>query len=192
MRNTQRSTFTNIFHWPTTIILFLLCYILNCHVSLFFSLISNIVFVVISSTMFLQQSRKSINLDFDQQKKFRYQISITPTHWTLKDRAILGSADSGEVDIDSDVNFLASGNLRQSTTAPSHCERLPWNWTWCLMYFNRWSHLKNLPGIFLSIPCNKLSLHQRASKVEFIKWKMIHRRWLIISVLQSILLHWFI
>ena len=35
-----------------------------------------------------------------------------------------GSDDCGEVDIDSDVNHLASGNLRQFTTVPSQCERL--------------------------------------------------------------------
>ena len=36
----------------------------------------------------------------------------------------MGSVDRGEVDIDSDVNCLASGNLWQYTTVPSHCEQL--------------------------------------------------------------------
>ena len=35
---------------------------------------------------------------------------------------IMGSEDRSEVDLDSDVNRLASGNLRQSNTVPSKCE----------------------------------------------------------------------
>ena len=58
-----------------------------------------------------------------------------------------GSEDRGEVDIDSDVNHLASGNLRKSTTVPSQSEKFPWTWTCCFMFFYCWYHLKNLPGI---------------------------------------------
>ena len=51
-----------------------------------------------------------------------------------------GSDDCGEVDIDSDVNLPASGNIMQCATVPSKCERLPWNWTWRPLYFNHWYH----------------------------------------------------
>ena len=37
-----------------------------------------------------------------------------------------GSAYCGEVDLDSEVNRLASVNLWQYTTVPSQCERLHW------------------------------------------------------------------
>ena len=37
-----------------------------------------------------------------------------------------GSAGHGEVDIDSDINCLDSGNLWQDTTVISHCEQLHW------------------------------------------------------------------
>ena len=36
-----------------------------------------------------------------------------------------GSDNRGEVDLDSDVNSLASGNIRQYNTVPGQCERLP-------------------------------------------------------------------
>ena len=55
-----------------------------------------------------------------------HQISITPTHQTLKDGEILGSDNRGEVDLDSDVNFLDSGKIQQSNTVPSQCERFPY------------------------------------------------------------------
>ena len=46
-----------------------------------------------------------------------------------------GSADRDEVNIDSDVNCLASGHIRQYTTVPSKCEQFPWTLMWCILYF---------------------------------------------------------
>ena len=53
------------------------------------------------------------------------KITVTQTELPLKDKEVLGSAYRGEVDLDSDVNHLASGNLRKYTTVTSQCERLP-------------------------------------------------------------------
>ena len=44
VRYTCGGTFTAIFHLPAILLLFLLCFILNCHETLFFSLISNLFF----------------------------------------------------------------------------------------------------------------------------------------------------
>ena len=99
----------------------------------------------------LNQSCVYINRTIQQ-----HSIYITPTRQPLKDGAILGSAERGEVDIDSDVNCTASGNIRKSTTVPIQCEQLPWTWTWRLMYFDCWSHFETLPGIFWSVVCKKL------------------------------------
>ena len=52
-------------------------------------------------------------------------MTVTPTQITLKDGSISGSADCGEVDLDSDINHLASGKLRKSTTVTSQCDILP-------------------------------------------------------------------
>ena len=38
----------------------------------------------------------------------------------------MGSGDRGEVDLDSDVNCLDSGNLRLYTSGTNQCEGLPW------------------------------------------------------------------
>ena len=55
----------------------------------------------------------------------RQQIPVTPTQKRLKDGAIAVSADSGKVDLDSDVDWLDSGTLCQYNTVPSQCERFP-------------------------------------------------------------------
>ena len=57
-----------------------------------------------------------------------------------------GSDDRSEVNIDSYINCLASGNLQKYTTVPSQCEPLTWTWRWCLLYFDHLSHFKNCPG----------------------------------------------
>ena len=57
-------------------------------------------------------------------------------HW--KTEEYQGSAHRGEVDLDSDVNRLASDKLRQSTTVTSQCGWSPYPWTCCILYFYRW------------------------------------------------------
>ena len=111
-------------------------------------------------TQFLKQSKNFINFYFNQQKIFRHQIPHNPTQKALKDGAILGSSDIGELYLDSDVNHLASGKLRQFTTVPNQCERLPYPWTWSILYFDCWYNFENCPGIVWSVSCKKLSLHR--------------------------------
>ena len=62
-RNTRRVTLCANFDGPTTILSFMSCFILNCHGTLFSSQISNLFFPVISKKN-MQQSKKSINLNF--------------------------------------------------------------------------------------------------------------------------------
>ena len=38
------------------------------------------------------------------------------------------------------------GNIWQYNTVPSQGERLPWTWTWHIMYFYCWSHFEKRPG----------------------------------------------
>ena len=103
---------------------------------------------IFSVTTFSKHSRKSINFDYDQQhnsQNTELLLSQHIYHW--KTEQYWGSADRGEVDLDSDVNRPASGNLRQYTTVPSKCEQLPWTWTWRIMYFNCWYNFEKRPGI---------------------------------------------
>ena len=81
--------------------------------------------------------------------------------------------------IDSVLNHLATGNLQQYTTIISQCEQLLWNWMWCLLYFDCWSHFKKRTGSHKSVACNQLALQQEACL-----WS--------ISVIQSLFLWWFI
>ena len=70
--------------------------------------------MVFSNTTFLQQSKKSINFNFKSTiTSAETKIPVTQTKLPLKDGALFGSADRDEVDLDSDVNQLASGNLCQ-------------------------------------------------------------------------------
>ena len=88
---------------------------------------------------FLIQSKKSINFGYDQQhiaQNIKFLLPQHRGHW--KTDKYLGSEDFDEVDLDSDVNSLASGNLSQSTTVLSQCEQLPWTWMWRLLYFDCW------------------------------------------------------
>ena len=68
------------------------------------------------------------------------QLPIPPHSDNCKTEQYRKSADRGEVNLESDVNIMALGNLRQSTTLPSQCEQLPLNWMWHILYFNCWYH----------------------------------------------------
>ena len=103
--------------------------------------IESVVSWIVSVTIFSKQSKKSINFYYDQQNILQNTEFILPQpsdHW--KTEHYRGSANHGQVDLDSDINRLTSDNLRQFTNVPSQCERLTLTWTWYLLYFNRWSH----------------------------------------------------
>ena len=90
---------------------------------------------------FLKQSKKSITFDNDQQHNLQNTKFLLPPHsdhWNTEHYR--GSYNCGEVDIDSYINRLASGNLRKSTTVTSQCDKLPCTWTRSLLCLYRWSH----------------------------------------------------
>ena len=61
-------------------------------------------------------------------------------HW--KKDQYRGSVNCGEVDLDSVINCPASENIRQSTTVPSQCDRLPYPWPYRIIYFDCWYHFE--------------------------------------------------
>ena len=65
----------------------------------------------------------------------------TPHRKNWKADPYRGSTDRGEGDHDSDLNWLASDNIRQYTNVKNQCYRLPWTWTWSIRYWNSWYHL---------------------------------------------------
>ena len=123
-RYTWRGTFADIVHWPTTIFLFLLCFILNCHGTFLFSQIPNLFFCGISEQFFFAAVKEIHKLWFWSTTTSADTIFLIPKpsyHWNKED--YWGSADLSEVDLESDINFLASGNLRKYTSVPSQCEQ---------------------------------------------------------------------
>ena len=108
------------------LILYLLCFILKCHVSLFVSPILNEWFLGILCHNFLKHSKHYITFYF----QYRYTPTFEVTqfllhkrskHWTAEQYQ--GSDDRGELDLKSDLNRPASGKLQQSTTVSSQFER---------------------------------------------------------------------
>ena len=97
---------------------------------------------------FLKQSNNSKKYIFRSTTAFadtKFPLPQHRYHW--KTEKYWGSADCGEVYLDSNVNLLAAGKLRQSTTVPSQCEWLTQPWTWHILYFNCLSHFENIPSI---------------------------------------------
>ena len=141
-------TFDAIVHWPTTIILFLICCILNCHGNLFFSQILNIFCCGIFKHIFFAAVKEIHRLWLWSTTTSVDTKSPLPQHRKNRNTdQYWGSEDRGEVDIDSDVNHLASSNIRQYNNVPSQCDIFTWTWTWRLLYFDRWYHLEKRPGI---------------------------------------------
>ena len=98
-----------------------------------------------------------------------------------------GSVNCGEGDLDSDINRLASGDLRQYTTAPSQCEKLPRIWTWNLLYFDRWYNFEKRPGSVWSVTCKQLPLQQWAYLLRIAILQLTSIRWVINIVLIYII-----
>ena len=90
----------------------------------------------------------------------KFLLPKPSNHW--KTDHYWGSDDHGEVDIDSDLNRLASGNIMKYTTVPSQCEWLSWTWTWILLYFDCWCLFDKCPGNVESVMCKQLSIQQEA------------------------------
>ena len=91
MRYICGGKFSGIVHWPTTIFLFLSCFILKCHRILLFLQILNLFICGIFEHNFLAALKEIHNLWFSINKnKCRNQIPVPQTRRPLKDRALLG------------------------------------------------------------------------------------------------------
>ena len=161
-RDHWRGTFAAIFHSHTMILVFRYVFI---KMSWNFVFLKNTKSALLwyFLTEFFSAVKEIHKLQFrwttSEDTKF---LSPKPSkYW--KTEHYWGSDDCVEVDINSDINCLSSGNLSQSTTLPSQCEWYPWTWTWCLLYFDRLSHFEKRPGIVYCFKCKKLSLQQGVS-----------------------------
>ena len=113
-------------HWSTTIMLFLLCSILNYHISLIFSNVWICSFMTSKNTLFQPSNFRSSATYCDNWK--------TQHNWEQN--------YCGEGDHDSNINCLASVNLRQYTIVPIQCEKFPWTCLGHLFYIYCYSHFK--------------------------------------------------
>ena len=150
----KKGTLCAIVHWPMMIILFLICFILTCNVSLFFSQNLNQWFLGILCHNFLRQSKNYINRNLRFWSTATLEVSpfmlpISSKH--RKEEKYQRSDDHGELGPKSDINWPSSGKLQQSTTLSSQCERLIYPWTWRLLYFGRWNRFENRGGIVYPI-----------------------------------------
>ena len=123
---------------------------------------------------------------------FWQKISITPTHQTLKDGSISGSSDSGEVDIDSDIHFLASGDLRQYTTVPINCDWLSYTWTRNILYLYCWSYFLSALVLFSMLRGSQYNYNKGYVIVDNIRILTIHGGLFFIIFLLLISLRWVI
>ena len=121
----KKGTLCATFHWPMMKILFLICFILKCHVSLYFSQMLNQWFLGIFCHKFLGQPKDYINSNF----RFRSTAPLGVSQLLLPKSSEHRTADqyhrsanNGELNLKSDVNRPASGKLRQSNTVSSQCE----------------------------------------------------------------------
>ena len=115
------------------------------------------------NTLFFQQTKKSITFDFwssTTSAETKFLLPKISDHW--KKKHYCGLADNGKGYLDSDINRLYLGNLQQYTTVPSQCEKLPWTWTWRLLYFDYWSNFEKLPVSVYYVTCKQLTLQQGA------------------------------
>ena len=152
--------------------LVLLCLILSCHGTLFFSQISNWLFCDIFKHKCFEAVKEIHELQFRLTTTRADDKLLLPKpikYWRTDQYQ--ESADCVEVDLDSDINCLFSSNLMQSTTLPSQCEVLPCIWMWRLLYFDYWYHFAKRPDIvFLSRESNS-HYNKGAPEDEFFKWK---------------------
>ena len=137
----------SFFHWPMTFMLFILYLVLHYHGTLLFSQILNLFICGIFEYLCFLEVREIHKLSsLTNNNKCRSQGTVTQNKIPLKDWVLLGASNSGEVNIDSDINHLYSDNIWQCTTLPSQCEKFPQTWMWCLQYFDYWYSFEKRPG----------------------------------------------
>ena len=126
--------FLFLFSWDWTTKRYILCYFPLTHnyyiiLDMFyiklswklfpFKNIESVVSWILYVTTVLKQSKNPINPDYEKQnnsKNTKFLLSQHSDHW--KTEQYRGSEDRGEVNIDSDINWLDSVNLRKSTSVP--------------------------------------------------------------------------
>ena len=139
--------FPAIIHWPTMILLFLLCIIVNFHRTFIFSQISNLFMCAIFEHNNLSADKEIHYLQFliiNNKCINQFPVIKPSDNWKTEHYQVLSDRCKG--DLDSYLNWLALGNLWKYTTVPSQCDRLPWTWIWRLLYFDCWYHFKKCPG----------------------------------------------
>ena len=141
-RYTNAWIFATIVHRYKTIMLILLCFISNYHRTLLYHKYLTCSFVVFSAQLFHSRQRKIQSSIFYHQQRW-FLLSKPSDHWNTEHYS--RSVNHGEGYIESDINRLVSGNFWQYTRVPSQFERLPWIWTWRLLYFDGWYHLEKRP-----------------------------------------------
>ena len=137
---------SNIVFFSTKILLLCCVYIKLSWDSFFLKNIKS-VHLSFSSKNFLHQSKKSINFNLSTRKSADTKLLLPKPRKYWEMEHYWGSAIHVEVDLDSDVNLMSSGNLRQSTNVPSQCEKFPFTWMLCLLYFYHWYHFRKRPSI---------------------------------------------
>ena len=181
--------FDAIVHWPTVILLFLSYCLLNCHGNFIFSKILNMFICGIFEHNFFQQTKKSITSNFWLSTISVQKQILLPKpsdHWNMEHYK--RSSDSGEGDLLSDTNILASGNLQQYTTVPSHCDKFPWTWTWCLLYLIIDIIPRRVLAVFSLLRASNYHYNRGFFIVHNLKIFMVHEWLYCIIFLQSILL----
>ena len=147
--------------------------------------------MVFLNITFLRQTKKSIIFDFwssTTSAGTKFLLQKSSNHWMTE--CYQGSSDRGEGDLDSDLKFLASGNLWKYTTIPSQCEQLPWTWMWRILYLDCWSHLIIFLVVFSLLRASNFHYNKWHVIVDNITILTIHRGLLCIIFLQSLSIWW--
>ena len=95
---------------------------------------------------FYCRQRNVLPLIFDHQQQVQKPSPVIKPSGHWKTEHYQGLRDHFKGDVYSYINFLAWGILQKYTTVPRQCEGLTWNWMWCLLYFDLWSHFDERPG----------------------------------------------
>ena len=121
----------------------------------------------------------------------KFTITVTSNHQTPHSRAITGVRQFWCARSQYSFKPSASGKLSQSTTVPSHCERLSYPWAWCTLYFDWLPQLKSALCLFTLLSASKPRFEKRPVVGNLIKcsWT-IHGG--LLFILQSILRGWVI
>ena len=121
--------------------LFLSCFILNCHgLFLVLQILNLPICAIFEHNNFATDKEIHYFQFLILIKKCIDQVPVITqrNHWNMEHCRVLDDCCDGDLDLY--LNLLASGNLWQYNIVPSQCERLPWTWTWRILYCDCWYH----------------------------------------------------